>query len=138
MATCRYCEYAANVEQAEIGAERLELADEATVRAAKWPVAVAPFGAHVIPVSAKDGTQLAAAESINRRVAYLGIDALLDDRDERPGVKCKDADLIGIPVRMVVGKHAGEGEVEVMDRASGTQRLMSVEAACTWTHAYCK
>ncbi|WP_135553578.1 proline--tRNA ligase [Paenibacillus cymbidii] len=104
----------------------------------KWPAAVAPFGAHVIPVSAKDGTQLAAAESIYRRLAELGVDALLDDRDERPGVKFKDADLLGIPVRIVVGKHAERGEVEVVDRASGTLRLMSIEAACTRALAYCK
>lgn len=76
------------------------------------PVSIAPFEAIVIPVNAKDEGQSALAEKIYEELKAKGIDALIDDRDERPGVKFKDADLIGIPVRIVVGKKSSEGIVE--------------------------
>jgi len=58
-----------------------------------------------------------------------GIEVIIDDRDERPGVKFKDADLIGIPIRITVGKKAGEGIVEYKLRAGGEVREMSIEEA---------
>ena len=76
------------------------------------PVAIAPYQAIVIPVNAKEETQLKTAEAIYQDLQAQGVEVLLDDRQERAGVKFKDADLIGIPVRIVVGKKCGEGIVE--------------------------
>jgi prolyl-tRNA synthetase len=82
-----------------------------------WPAAIAPFKVHVVVVSLKDPAQVAAAESIYDACRAAGFDALLDDRDERPGVKFKDADLLGIPVRITIGNAlAKEGVVEVKER----------------------
>ena len=81
------------------------------------PVSIAPFEVTVIPVNAKDGEQLRLAEEIYEKLREKGADALIDDRQERAGVKFKDADLIGIPVRIVVGKKCGEGIVEYKLRA---------------------
>jgi prolyl-tRNA synthetase len=82
-----------------------------------WPASIAPFKVHVVVVSLKDAAQVAAAESIYDACRAAGFDALLDDRDERPGVKFKDADLLGVPVRVTVGNAlAKEGVVEVKER----------------------
>lgn len=80
------------------------------------PVPIAPFAVVVTPVNVGDERQRSAAEAIYRRCLELGLDALFDDRDERPGVKFKDADLIGIPYRITVGKKLGQGLVEVLER----------------------
>ncbi|HUS05874.1 MAG TPA: YbaK/EbsC family protein, partial [Bryobacteraceae bacterium] len=80
------------------------------------PAAIAPFAAVVTPVNIADGAQRLAAETIYNELVALGIDTLLDDRDERPGVKFKDADLIGIPYRVTLGKKLGQGLVEVVER----------------------
>ncbi len=80
------------------------------------PPSIAPFEVVVTPVNAAEPAQLSAAEAIYRRCRELGLDALLDDRDERPGVKFKDADLIGIPYRVTVGKKLPQGMVEVTER----------------------
>lgn len=77
-----------------------------------WPVSIAPFHVHLIPVSVKDEVQMKLAEDLYGRLRGAGVEVLLDDRDERPGVKFKDADLIGIPVRVTIGKQAAEGRVE--------------------------
>jgi prolyl-tRNA synthetase len=82
-----------------------------------WPAAIAPFKVHVVVVSLKDSAQVAAAQSIYAACHAAGYDALLDDRDERPGVKFKDADLLGMPVRITIGNAlAKEGVVEVKER----------------------
>ena len=82
-----------------------------------WPAAIAPFRVHVVVVSMKDAAQVAAAEGIYDACQAAGFDALFDDRDERPGVKFKDADLLGFPVRITVGSAlAKEGVVEVKER----------------------
>ena len=82
-----------------------------------WPASIAPFQVHVVVVSLKDAAQVAAAQSIYDACGAAGFDALLDDRDERPGVKFKDADLLGIPVRVTVGNAlAKEGVVEIKER----------------------
>jgi prolyl-tRNA synthetase len=80
------------------------------------PAAIAPFQVVVTPANNSDAAQKAAAVEIYGRCQALGLDALLDDRDERPGVKFKDADLIGVPYRIVVGKKLTGGLVEVVDR----------------------
>ena len=76
------------------------------------PVAIAPFEVIVIPVNAKNEEQIKLAEEIYEQLKKKGIDALLDDREERAGVKFKDADLIGIPLRIVAGKKSAENIVE--------------------------
>jgi prolyl-tRNA synthetase len=82
-----------------------------------WPAAIAPFKVHVVLVSAKDAAQMAAAQSIYAACQAAGLEPLLDDRDERPGVKFKDADLLGMPVRVTVGNAlAKDGVVEVKER----------------------
>jgi prolyl-tRNA synthetase len=82
-----------------------------------WPASIAPFKVHVVVVSLKDPGQMAAAQAIYDACRAAGFDVLLDDRDERPGVKFKDADLLGIPVRITIGNAlAKEGVVEVKER----------------------
>jgi prolyl-tRNA synthetase len=82
-----------------------------------WPWAIAPFHVHIVLVSGRDPAQVRAAEAIYAACWERGLEALLDDRDERPGVKFKDADLLGIPVRVTVGNAlVREGVVEVQVR----------------------
>jgi prolyl-tRNA synthetase len=92
-----------------------------------WPLSVAPYHVHIIPVSVKDDTQRQVAEELYHKLQALGVDVLLDDRDERPGVKFKDSDLIGVPIRITVGKHAGEGVVEVKLRSNAESSNIRVE-----------
>jgi prolyl-tRNA synthetase len=82
------------------------------------PASIAPFTLVITPVNYADAALRAAADKLYQDCASAGIDALLDDRDERPGVKFKDADLIGIPYRITVGKKLGEGKVEFVERRS--------------------
>ncbi len=85
----------------------------------KWPVTIAPFQVHLVPVSVD---QLSVAEDLYHKLNEAGVETLLDDRSERPGVKFKDADLIGIPVRITIGpKGLAQGEVEVKYRQTGTE-----------------
>lgn len=81
-----------------------------------WPVALAPYQAIVIPANYKSDEQNEMAEKLYKELTDAGIETLIDDRSERAGVKFKDADLIGIPVRIVVGKKCGEGIVEYKER----------------------
>jgi prolyl-tRNA synthetase len=82
-----------------------------------WPWSIAPCQVHVLPVNVKDQTVRTTAERLYEELAAAGFDALLDDRDERPGVKFKDADLLGVPIRVTVGALlAKEGRVEVRAR----------------------
>jgi prolyl-tRNA synthetase len=98
----------------------------------RWPAAIAPFEVIVTPL-AKDGEVAEAAERLYTELVALGVDVLLDDRDERPGVKFKDADLIGVPLRITVGARAlKEGQVELKRRAEPTPTLVGLaEAAST-------
>jgi prolyl-tRNA synthetase len=80
------------------------------------PVSIAPFTAVVTPANLADGAQRAAAEQLYAEAKQAGIDVLFDDRDERPGVKFKDADLIGIPYRLTIGKKLKDGKVELVER----------------------
>ncbi len=81
-----------------------------------WPKNLAPFDVHVITVNTKNEEQVNLADDIYKRLKEIGQDVLLDDRNERVGVKFADADLFGIPVRVVVGKKAAEGIVELKTR----------------------
>ncbi len=82
-----------------------------------WPMSVAPYQVIVIPVKVNDETQMKLAEEIYNKLKDEKIEVMIDDRDERPGVKFNDADLIGIPLRITVGKLAGEGIVEYKMRS---------------------
>ena len=95
------------------------------------PVTIAPFTVVVTPANNADASQMEAARSIYEECVKLGLDALLDDRDERPGVKFKDADLIGVPFRVVVGKKLASGMVELVERKTrqSTDVLVAEAAA---------
>jgi len=82
------------------------------------PPSIAPFEVVITPVNAADPTLREAAEKLYAECKALGLDTLLDDRDERPGVKFKDSDLIGIPFRITVGKKLADGKVEIAVRAT--------------------
>lgn len=84
-----------------------------------WPASVTPFHVHLIPVNLKDENQARLAEELYETLLDEKLDVLLDDRDERAGVKFNDADLFGFPIRVTVGKKAGEGIVEVKIRKTG-------------------
>lgn len=84
-----------------------------------WPQAIAPFDLHVIPVNTKDDTQVAVADQLDEQLTAAGYKVLLDDRKERAGVKFADSDLIGLPVRITVGKKAADGIVEIKIRKTG-------------------
>ena len=94
-----------------------------------WPVSVAPYHAIVTLVKPKDETQAKLAEDIYQRLLTAGVEVVIDDRDERPGVKFKDADLLGFPIRITVGKRAGEGIVEYKLRRDSEKTEISVEEA---------
>ena len=93
-----------------------------------WPKAIAPFEVIIVPVSEKSERQMAAAEALYKDLQSRGIDVLLDDRAERAGVKFKDADLIGIPLRITVGdKSLDKGMLEYKERKTGESGLIAVE-----------
>jgi prolyl-tRNA synthetase len=92
-----------------------------------WPFEVAPYHVIVIPVNQSNKAQIDVSENIYAQLAREGIEVLIDDRDERPGVKFKDADLIGIPIRITVGRRAEEGIVEFKMRSSNDSREIKVE-----------
>lgn len=84
-----------------------------------WPKGMAPFDLHIVPVNVKDEAQVSLASEIEGQMVKAGYEVLVDDRKERAGVKFTDADLIGLPVRITVGKKAAEGIVEVKIRKTG-------------------
>jgi prolyl-tRNA synthetase len=84
-----------------------------------WPIQLAPYDIHVVPVNTKDETQVSLANELYGLLKSYRYDVLIDDRAERAGVKFADADLIGLPVRVTVGKKATEGVVEVKFRQTG-------------------
>jgi prolyl-tRNA synthetase len=95
-----------------------------------FPIPIAPFQCIVSALSAKDDTVREASEAIYQDLLQGGVEVLLDDRDERPGFKFKDADLIGIPLRIVVGaKNLADGRVELKERRDGQVSLLSIEEA---------
>ncbi|WP_179395538.1 proline--tRNA ligase [Lacticaseibacillus absianus] len=84
-----------------------------------WPTSIAPYDVHVVPVNLKKADQQTLTDQIERNLEAAGYTVLVDDRNERPGVKFADADLIGLPVRVTVGKKAEDGIVELKLRKSG-------------------
>ena len=89
---------------------------------------IAPFTVVVVPTNMKDATLVEAAEKLAAELESIGYDVLLDDRDERAGVKFKDADLVGIPYRVNIGQLLAEGMVEVVDRATSTKNDVAADA----------
>ncbi|MFD1777929.1 proline--tRNA ligase [Fredinandcohnia salidurans] len=92
-----------------------------------WPANLAPFDLHLIPVNMKNEEQKVISESLYVTLKESGFDVLFDDRAERPGVKFADSDLIGLPIRITVGKRAGEGIVEVKVRKTGETLEINIE-----------
>jgi prolyl-tRNA synthetase len=92
------------------------------------PPSIAPFEIVVAPVNMKDEAVRTAAEDIAKRLDAAGFDVVLDDRDERPGVKFKDADLVGIPFRINVGKKVTEGTVEAVIRSTREMRDVTISS----------
>ncbi len=96
----------------------------------KWPISIAPYHVAIVPVNIKDELQMQVAEKMYKDLSEAGIEVVLDDRDERAGVKFKDADLIGFPFRVTVGKTINEGFVEYKVRETGEQEKYTPEEAC--------
>ncbi len=95
-----------------------------------WPRALAPFAVEIVPVSMRDEAVITTAEALHRELNAARVDTLLDDRDERPGVKFKDADLIGLPLRATIGaKGLARGIIEVRRRDDGSVEEIPVEGA---------
>ena len=93
-----------------------------------WPVAIAPYHAIVVVPNIGADDQMAAAEKLYAELNAAGVETLLDDRKERAGVKFKDAELIGIPFRVVTGRSLKEGKVEVVKRADGESQEIAIAA----------
>lgn len=91
----------------------------------KWPSAIAPYHVVVVPVNVGDELQMSTAVEIYNELLSKNVEVVLDDRDERAGVKFKDADLIGFPYRITVGKTISEGLVELKIRETGEVRIIS-------------
>ena len=91
-----------------------------------WPLSVAPYHISVIPVNIKDEAQMEIANKLYEELRAIGVDALLDDRNERAGVKFKDSELIGVPMRVTVGKKITDGEVEFKLR-DGEMETIKIE-----------
>ena len=98
------------------------------------PPQIAPFEIVVTPTNVSDEKLRSTAEDIATRLEAGGYDVLLDDRDERPGVKFKDADLVGIPFRVNVGKKVTEGTVEVVQRSTRESTDVSIGAIAEYFH----
>lgn len=92
-----------------------------------WPLAIAPYQVIIVPVSMKDEAQAQAARKLYQELKAAGVEVVLDDRDERPGVKFKDADLIGFPLRVTIGSRSLEqGEMEIVLRRTKEKRNVPI------------
>ncbi|WP_071518432.1 proline--tRNA ligase [Geitlerinema sp. PCC 9228] len=92
-----------------------------------WPVAIAPYHVLITVPKVSDSQQMEAAEQLYQQLHAAGIETLLDDREESPGVKFKDADLIGIPYRLVTGRALKSGKVELVERETGKAEEIPLE-----------
>ena len=93
-----------------------------------WPTAIAPFEVIVVIANVKEAAQVELAEHLYGQLQTAGVEVLLDDRSERAGVKFKDSELLGIPWRVVVGRGAADGQVELVYRSTGDKRDLSADA----------
>lgn len=95
-----------------------------------WPISIAPFQVHICCLDPKDANVLAASEKIYQDLREQNVDVLMDDRDERPGIKFKDADLLGMPLRIVIGKKGlDQGEIECVIRRTKEVKKISPDQA---------
>ncbi|MNW44752.1 Proline--tRNA ligase [compost metagenome] len=92
-----------------------------------WPISIAPFHVHLVPISVKDEVQMNLVDQLYQQLSKHGFEVLIDDREERPGVKFKDSDLIGIPIRIVIGKDAPQGLVEFAERGAGHKTTVEAD-----------
>jgi prolyl-tRNA synthetase len=101
-----------------------------------WPTAIAPYEVIVVIANLADEPQRELGEQLYSAFQAAGIDVLLDDRSERAGVKFKDADLLGIPWRVVVGRGAADGQVELVQRAGGARTDLPASAVLSQLQAH--
>ena len=102
-----------------------------------WPVPIAPYHVMITPISIKEAKQKQVAEELYTRLGNTGVEVLLDDRDDRPGVKFKDADLIGIPLRITVSpRHLAENKVECKIRKTGEVSLVDIDRVVDHVKAF--
>lgn len=100
-----------------------------------WPFAIAPFHVVVLPINYKDKALYEASEKLYEELGKLGLEVILDDRDERPGVKFKDADLIGVPLRVTIGaKSLEKGAIELRSRRDGNTEEVPLREAAQKIH----
>ena len=92
-----------------------------------WPMPLAPWQVHLLQLNVKDEAQTEVAQRLYRELAEAGVEVLFDDRKGSAGIKFKDADLIGLPLRVVAGRSAKDGQVEYSARAGGDRELVSVD-----------
>ena len=95
----------------------------------KWPIAIAPYHVVIVPVNIKDELQMKVAEKMYKDLQAAGVEVVFDERDERAGVKFKDADLIGFPFRVTVGKTINDGFVEYKTRETGDIEKLTPDEA---------
>jgi prolyl-tRNA synthetase len=102
-------------------------------RGIHWPRSIAPYDVHVLALHGGAAEVLAEAEQAAELLSEAGFDVLLDDRDERPGEKFADADLVGAPVRVTVGKKTlGDGAVDVRARGAAEDNRVAVRDVVKW------
>ena len=102
------------------------------------PMSIAPFEVSIVIIDNKDEEQVRIAENLYNELKYAGVDVLVDNRDERPGVKFKDMDLIGIPFRITIGKKISDGIVEVKLRTEKEFKEISIDEVLEYTKEYIK
>ncbi len=102
-----------------------------------WPRSIAPFDLEILPLNMKDEKTIEVAEHLYRSIREMGLEVLIDDRDERAGVKFKDADLIGIPTHIVIGeKNLKDGLVEIKDRRTKKAEKVRIEEVSVYLPSY--
>ncbi|SCC05606.1 proline--tRNA ligase [Weissella bombi] len=122
-----------------IGVSRLLAAiaeQNADEKGLSWPASVAPWDVHLVPIKYKNEEQAKLTDELHDSLTAAGYEVLLDDRNERPGVKFADSDLIGLPVRVTVGKKASEGIVEVKLRKADEAIEVRAEELVSTLHVF--
>lgn len=101
-----------------------------------WPMSIAPFKVAIVLIDRKNDLQRETAEKLYEELNQIGIDTMLDDRDERPGVKFNDMELIGIPIRITIGKKINDGEVEIKLRTENEAKTVKFEEVVSKINKY--
>ena len=103
-----------------------------------WPESVAPYHIHIIPIQASNETHMNLASELYKKLMKKGLSVVLDDRDTSAGVKFNDADLIGFPWRVTIGRDAPEGLVEIRDRRTGKTKKATIKEAISFFYKQLK